>query len=118
MDGLTVGMVVYDRAYEMPGRVTGFAGHLVCLARPTGLIWAARRTSVRPATDWERRQLSAIAKLHARRRLPAPSRRPGTARFAVCGTCEGGRLLRSLRSGRTVIIPCRSCRATGWLLVR
>ncbi|WP_326611896.1 hypothetical protein OG949_22865 [Streptomyces scopuliridis] len=117
MGGLTIGMVVYDRVYDMPGRVTGFAGQLVCLERPTGLAWASRWSSVRPATDWERRQLQAIAKLHAQRRLPARAQRHGPLRFAVCGSCHGHQLLRFLRRGKAVLIPCRSCRATGRRLV-
>ncbi|MFE2035920.1 hypothetical protein ACFXBB_22205 [Streptomyces scopuliridis] len=117
MDGLTIGMVVYDRVYDMPARVIGFGGHLVHLERPTGLTWASRWTSVRPATDWEQRQLRAIAKLHGRRRLPASTQRHRPARVAACGICNGNRLLRSLRRGKAVIIPCRSCRATGRVLV-
>ncbi|MFE4371228.1 hypothetical protein ACFRMN_23890 [Streptomyces sp. NPDC056835] len=118
MDGLTIGMVVYDRVYDMPARVIGIGGHLVYLERPTGLTWASRWTSVRPASDWEQRQLRAIAKLHAQRRLPAPAQRRGPARVAACGICHGNRLLRSLCRGKAVIIPCRSCRATGWAQVR
>ncbi|MFJ7998524.1 hypothetical protein ACIQ7D_15465 [Streptomyces sp. NPDC096310] len=114
-EGMTFGTVVYDRAHEMPGHVTGFVGDLVHLARPTGLTWAARRASVRSATSWERRQLTALAKLHAIRRLPAPVLRHGTPRPTLCEDCDGHRLLRSLRQGRSVIIPCRHCRATGWI---
>ncbi|MFE1963089.1 hypothetical protein [Streptomyces sp. NPDC059479] len=110
MDGLTFGMAVYDRAYEMPGRVTGFAGDLVRLARPTGLTWAARRSFVRPATAWERRQLVALAKLHGQHR-------PLARRFTVCETCQGNQLLRALHHGRAVLIPCRACRATGRTLL-
>ncbi|SCG03459.1 MULTISPECIES: hypothetical protein [unclassified Streptomyces] len=110
MDGLTFGMVVYDRAYEMPGRVTGFAGNLVRLARPTGLTWSARRTSVRPATAWEMRQLTALARLRGQRR-------PLVRRFTVCETCQGNRLLRALHHGRAVLIPCGSCQATGRTLL-
>ncbi|KRV47255.1 hypothetical protein AQ490_07195 [Wenjunlia vitaminophila] len=66
--GLTVGMVVYDRRWEMPATIVGFDGPFVCLTRPTGLTWRARRASLRPATTRERRQLRAIAVLHARSR--------------------------------------------------
>lgn len=66
-DGLKVGMVVYDRHYEMPATIAEFQGPLICLTRPTGLSWRSRWTSVRPATEYEQRQLRAIAKLHAQR---------------------------------------------------
>ncbi|MEV8054959.1 MULTISPECIES: hypothetical protein [Streptomyces] len=65
---LVVGMVVYDRHYEMPATITGFDGPMVCLTRPTGLEWRSHCVSVRSATAYERRQLRAIARLHAQRR--------------------------------------------------
>ncbi|MEW1718407.1 hypothetical protein [Streptomyces sp. NPDC093109] len=71
MDGLTVGMVVYDRTFEMPGRITSFAGERVCLERPTGYAWVAKLSTVRSATPWERRQLAALGRLHGRRRRSA-----------------------------------------------
>ncbi|MEV4972785.1 hypothetical protein [Streptomyces scopuliridis] len=117
MGGLMIGMIVYDRVYDMPARVIGLGGHLVHLERPTGLTWASRWTSVRPATDWEQRQIRAIAELHIRRRRPARAQRHGPLRFAVYGICHGHKLLRSLRRGKAVLIPCRSCRATGRRLV-
>jgi hypothetical protein len=64
---LAVGMVVYDRQYDMPATITDFDGPMVCLTRPTGLEWRSRYVSVRPATAYERRQLQAIARLHAQR---------------------------------------------------
>ncbi|MEU1667865.1 hypothetical protein ABZ547_30685 [Streptomyces sparsogenes] len=64
---LTIGMVVYDRHYDMPATITDFVGPFVCLTRPTGLTWRAPQASVRPATAYERRQLRAIARLHAER---------------------------------------------------
>ncbi|MFD8870760.1 MULTISPECIES: hypothetical protein [unclassified Streptomyces] len=64
---LAVGMVVYDRRYEMPGTITDFHGPMVCLTRPTGLEWRSHCVSVRPATAYERRQLRAIARLHTQR---------------------------------------------------
>ncbi|GAA2367262.1 hypothetical protein [Streptomyces cuspidosporus] len=64
---LAVGMVVYDRHYDMPATITDFVGPFVCLTRPTGLTWRAPRASVRPATAYERRQLRAIARLQAER---------------------------------------------------
>ncbi|MFJ4920342.1 hypothetical protein [Streptomyces sp. NPDC088725] len=62
--GLCIGMVVYDRSYDMVGVVDDFAGPLVNLSRPTGLTWTSRWASVRAGTEYERRQLRAIAELH------------------------------------------------------
>ncbi|MFJ4920688.1 hypothetical protein [Streptomyces sp. NPDC088725] len=62
--GLRVGMVVYDRTYDMVGVVDDFAGPLVHLSRPTGLMWASRWASVRQGTAYEQRQLRAIGALH------------------------------------------------------
>ncbi|KAK1180384.1 hypothetical protein B7755_020890 [Streptomyces sp. NBS 14/10] len=67
LPSLAVGMVVYDRRYEMPGTITDFDGPMVCLTRPTGLAWRSHCASVRPATAYERRQLRALARLHAQR---------------------------------------------------
>ena len=67
LPSLAVGMVVYDRQYEMPATITDFDGPMVCLTRPTGLTWQSHCASVRPATAYERRQLRAIARLHAQR---------------------------------------------------
>ncbi|NUS85791.1 MAG: hypothetical protein HOY75_24465 [Streptomyces sp.] len=64
---LAVGMVVYDRHYDMPATIADFDGPMVCLTRPTGLEWRSHCVSVRPATGYERRQLRAIARLHAQR---------------------------------------------------
>ncbi|MDW6062464.1 hypothetical protein SAZ11_36100 [Streptomyces sp. FXJ1.4098] len=77
---LAVGMVVYDRHYDMPGTITDFVGPFVCLTRPTGLTWRSPQASVRPATTYERRQLRAIARLHAQRqRGIAPAQMPPAA---------------------------------------
>ncbi|NUS90335.1 MAG: hypothetical protein HOY75_48510 [Streptomyces sp.] len=77
---LAVGMVVYDRHYDMPATVTDFVGPFVCLTRPTGLTWRSHQGSVRPATAYERRQLRAIARLHAQRqRGLAPAQMPPAA---------------------------------------
>ncbi|MFJ4921064.1 hypothetical protein [Streptomyces sp. NPDC088725] len=61
---LTVGMVVYDRAYDMIGVVDAITGPVVSLSRPTGLTWQSRWFSVRRGTEYEQRQLRAIANLH------------------------------------------------------
>ncbi|MER8066732.1 hypothetical protein ABTZ59_00205 [Streptomyces sp. NPDC094034] len=64
---LRVGMTVFDRHYDMPAVITGFAGPMVLLTRPTGLRWHVHRISVRPATPYEERQLLALAALHRTR---------------------------------------------------
>ncbi|WP_236710644.1 hypothetical protein [Streptomyces sp. 150FB] len=66
--GLCVGMVVYDKTYEMVGVVDAFVGQLVYLSRPTGLTWQTRWFSVRQGTPYEQRQLRAIGALHRLRR--------------------------------------------------
>ncbi|MFJ1649076.1 hypothetical protein [Streptomyces sp. NPDC088258] len=109
VEGLTIGLVVYDRTFDMTGRITGFVGERVCPERPTGFAWVAPLSAVRPATPWERRHLAAIGRLHVRR-LHSTS---PASRFGVCGNCHGNRLLRVLRGGRIAIVPCRFCRATG-----
>jgi hypothetical protein len=62
--GLSIGMVVYDRTYEMVACVDGFDGPFVRLARPTGLQWQTRWVSVRAGTEYEHRQLNAIGALY------------------------------------------------------
>ncbi|MGY0062120.1 hypothetical protein ACWY4P_37240 [Streptomyces sp. LZ34] len=73
LPSLAVGMVVYDRHYDMPATIADFDGPMVCLARPTGLKWRSHCASVRPATAYEQRQLRAIAKLHAQRQRGSTS---------------------------------------------
>ncbi|MGW4238746.1 hypothetical protein ACWEJP_18265 [Streptomyces sp. NPDC004749] len=70
MTTLRVGAAVFDSGSERAGYVDALNGSLVRLVRPSGLTWEARRISVRPATHWERRQLTALAALH-RKQLPA-----------------------------------------------
>jgi hypothetical protein len=72
--GLCIGMVVYDRRYEMVGVVDDFVGPFVNLSRPTGLTWQSRWVSVRQGTPHELRQLKAIGALHRlqRKGLPHP----------------------------------------------
>ncbi|KIF77506.1 hypothetical protein QR77_33955 [Streptomyces sp. 150FB] len=62
--GLCVGMVVYDRSYEMVGVIDNIVGPFVHLSRPTGLTWQSRWVSVRVGTEYEHRQLRAIGALH------------------------------------------------------
>ncbi|MEU9792595.1 hypothetical protein AB0E27_18550 [Streptomyces sparsogenes] len=73
LPSLAVGMVVYDRHYDMPATIADFDGPMVCLTRPTGLEWRTHCASVRPATAYEQRQLRAIAKLHAQRQRGSTS---------------------------------------------
>jgi hypothetical protein len=67
-------MAVFDRRVEMPGVIRSFAGGAVCLVRPSGHTWQAALISVRPATERERTQLAALAKLHRQQRPPARRR--------------------------------------------
>lgn len=69
MPELRVGMAVFDPGLEMPGYVDALYGGVVRVIRPSGLTWEARRISVRPATEWEERQLRALAWL-LRKQLP------------------------------------------------
>lgn len=64
---LKVGAVVFDRDYEMPGVVRTVDAPFVEIYRPTGLLWRVHFRRLRPASDWERRQLVAIGKLHQMR---------------------------------------------------
>ncbi|MFD6342482.1 hypothetical protein [Streptomyces sp. NPDC060131] len=64
---LRIGMAVFDRHYDMPAEISGFAGPMVLLTRPTGLRWQVPHISLRPATPYERRQLLALAQLHRTR---------------------------------------------------
>lgn len=59
-----VGMVIYDCAYEMVARVAGWEGSRVALIRPAGLTWSVSLVHLRPATEYETRQLEALARLH------------------------------------------------------
>ncbi|MET9290876.1 hypothetical protein [Streptomyces sp. NPDC003077] len=59
--------IVFDRDYEMVATVAGTEGIFVLLRRPTGFEWRAHYRRVRPATDYEERQLVALARLHKQR---------------------------------------------------
>jgi hypothetical protein len=59
--------VVYDRDYEMPATVRDVQGQFVELLRPTGLSWRCHYRRVRPASEWEHRQLAAVGRLHQQR---------------------------------------------------
>ncbi|MEV7870404.1 hypothetical protein AB0P17_30880 [Streptomyces sp. NPDC088124] len=71
---LRVGMAVFDRRADMPGVIRSFAGPLACLVRPSGHTWQAALIALRPATERERTQLRALARLHRRQRPPAGRR--------------------------------------------
>ncbi len=64
---LRPGAAVYDLGDEMPGVVAGCHGPRVRLVRPTGRQWDAYWNRLRPATDRERDQLRALARLHRER---------------------------------------------------
>ncbi|MCI3933133.1 hypothetical protein [Streptomyces sp. AN091965] len=75
--GIRPGTVVFDRTYDMPGTVREVDGAFVVLDRPTGMTWRAHYRHLRRATDWERRQLPALARLHAQRLRGTDSPGPG-----------------------------------------
>ncbi|MFJ7996926.1 hypothetical protein ACIQ7D_07160 [Streptomyces sp. NPDC096310] len=71
---LRVGMAVFDRRTDMPGVIRSFAGPVVCLIRPSGHAWQAALIALRPATERERTQLAALARLHRQQRPHAGRR--------------------------------------------
>ncbi|MET8828729.1 hypothetical protein ABZX40_24350 [Streptomyces sp. NPDC004610] len=64
---IVIGMVVFDRDYDMPGRVRNLDGRWVELQRPTGFIWRVDFARLRRGTAREGRQLVALAKLQRAR---------------------------------------------------
>ncbi|MCE4943160.1 hypothetical protein ACFCXR_01660 [Streptomyces noursei] len=60
---IAIGSVVYDRDSDMVGTVCGAAGILVRVERPTHLTWETPYTRLRPGTEWEKKQLAALARL-------------------------------------------------------
>ncbi|MFF2812722.1 hypothetical protein ACFVT2_37250 [Streptomyces sp. NPDC058000] len=60
---VAVGTVVYDRDSGMVGMVRGVGALLAHLERPTHLTWETPYTRLRPGTEWERKQLVALARL-------------------------------------------------------
>ncbi|WP_255948834.1 hypothetical protein [Streptomyces odontomachi] len=73
-----IGSVLYDRDRDMPGRVRNVDGQVVELERPTGCAWRVHYRRLRPATEREQRQLTALGRLHRQqqKRLPPGRRRP------------------------------------------
>ncbi|MBT2527718.1 hypothetical protein J7E91_20390 [Streptomyces sp. ISL-99] len=68
-------MVVVDRDDDMVGRVRAVHGKYVEIERPAGLRWTTNYTRLRRATEYEARQLRALAKLlrdQRRGRHPLP----------------------------------------------
>lgn len=57
---LKEGLPVYDRAAGLVGRVESWRGNLVTLYRPSGMTWDTRHISLRPVTEYESRQLTAL----------------------------------------------------------
>lgn len=66
-DQVKITSVVYDRDYDMPATVRSVDGQFVELERPTGLVWRRHYHRLRPASDWEKRQLVAVGRLHKQR---------------------------------------------------
>jgi hypothetical protein len=66
-DEISVGTVVFDHAYDMPGKVRKVDGRYVELERPTGFAWRVPFLRLRRGTEREARQLEAIGRLHALR---------------------------------------------------
>ncbi|WP_434593572.1 hypothetical protein [Streptomyces sp. A5-4] len=64
---IRVGAVIFDRDYEMPGTVREVDAPFIEMSRPTGLAWRVHFRRLRPATDWEQRQLVAVGRLHKQR---------------------------------------------------
>ncbi|MGG2458264.1 hypothetical protein ACO0M4_00260 [Streptomyces sp. RGM 3693] len=60
---IAIGSVVYDRDSDMVGVVCGAAGILMRMERPTHLAWEVPYARLRPGTEWEKKQLAALAKL-------------------------------------------------------
>ncbi|MEV6764805.1 hypothetical protein AB0N16_30020 [Streptomyces sp. NPDC051105] len=67
-EAVVVGSVAFDRDYEMPGRVRLVDAPFIELDRPTGLAWRVHYRRIRPATEWEQRQLVAVGRLHRQRK--------------------------------------------------
>lgn len=63
-----ISSVVYDRDFEMPATVRNVDGQFIELERPTGLKWRCHYRRVRPASEWEHRQLAAVGRLHELRK--------------------------------------------------
>ncbi|MCK7622967.1 hypothetical protein MUU72_07625 [Streptomyces sp. RS10V-4] len=63
IEEIAVGAVVYDRDADMVGMVRGTGGVMVQLEHPTQLTWEVPYTRLRPGTEWEVKQLRALAKL-------------------------------------------------------
>ncbi|MGW2510863.1 hypothetical protein ACWC0A_15785 [Streptomyces scopuliridis] len=64
-------MAVYDSKTELPAVIDAFYGAVVKLIRPAGFTWESRRVSIRPATEYEQRQLKALEKHHRQQLIPA-----------------------------------------------
>ncbi|MFE4533777.1 hypothetical protein ACFRKB_01740 [Streptomyces scopuliridis] len=63
-------MAVYDSRSELVAVVDAFYGAVVKLTRPAGFTWESRRVSIRPATEYEKNQLKALAKHYRTQLIP------------------------------------------------
>ncbi|MDJ0461982.1 hypothetical protein [Streptomyces sp. H27-C3] len=71
-EAIEVGSVIFDRDYEMPGTVREVDAPFIEMSRPTGLTWRVHFRRLRPATEWEQRQLVAVGRLHRQRQKGRP----------------------------------------------
>lgn len=71
---IRIGAVLFDRDHDMPGRVRNVDGHVIELERPTGFTWRVHYRRLRPATEREQRQLTAIGRLHRQQQKGLPGR--------------------------------------------
>ncbi|GHE58318.1 hypothetical protein GCM10018785_29400 [Streptomyces longispororuber] len=58
-------MAVFDKGRGLPGYIASLADPImVTLSRPSGMRWKTPRMKLRPPTDYEVRQLQALAGFH------------------------------------------------------
>ncbi len=65
---IRIGAVVVDRYSEVPGTVQSIDGRYINVIRPAGRVWCLHYRRVRPATDYEKRQLVALSRLRRQQR--------------------------------------------------
>ncbi len=65
---IRVGVVVVDRYSDLPGTVQSIDGRYVKVERPSGRVWDFYYRRLRPATEYEKRQLAALDRLHRQQR--------------------------------------------------
>ncbi len=65
---IRIGAVVVDRYSDLPGTVQNIDGRYVRVERPSGRVWEFYYRRLRPATDYEKHQLTALDRLHRQQR--------------------------------------------------